>query len=82
MVTRRRWPMRPTELLQEIRKIRFDDVYEGWNAGRLTQAEAAQVLGVCRAIAYISVIDENSKLLIFKENSVVSRSCVSKIKTK
>jgi hypothetical protein len=37
--------MRPTEVLQEIRKMRFEDVYEGWNARRLTQAEAAQILG-------------------------------------
>jgi hypothetical protein len=27
--------------------MRFEEVYERWNAGRLTQAEAAQVLGVC-----------------------------------
>lgn len=39
--------MRPTELLQEIRKMRFGEAYEGWNAGRLTQAEAARLLGMC-----------------------------------
>jgi len=39
--------MKRTELLQEIRKMRFEEAYEGWNAGRLTQAEAAQVLGIC-----------------------------------
>jgi transposase len=27
--------------------MRFEDVYGCWNAGRLTQEEAAQVLGVC-----------------------------------
>jgi len=27
--------------------MRFEEVYEGWNGGRLTQAEAAQILGVC-----------------------------------
>ncbi|MDR2614360.1 MAG: helix-turn-helix domain-containing protein, partial [Candidatus Accumulibacter sp.] len=27
--------------------MRFEEVYEGWNAGRLTQEEAARVLGVC-----------------------------------
>lgn len=27
--------------------MRFEEVYEGWNAGRLTQAEAAQILGMC-----------------------------------
>ncbi len=39
--------MRRTELLQEIRKMRFEEAYEGWNAGRLTQVEAAQLLGFC-----------------------------------
>ena len=39
--------MRPTELLQEIRKMRFEEAYEAWNQGRLTQAEAAQLLGMC-----------------------------------
>src|SRR4030065_7835 len=35
-----------TELLQEVRKMRFEEVYGGWQQGRLTQEEAAQVLGV------------------------------------
>ena len=39
--------MRPTKLLQEIRKMRFEETYEGWTAGRLTQSEAARVLGIC-----------------------------------
>lgn len=39
--------MRRTELLQEIRKMRFKEAYEGWTQGRLSQAEAAQLLGVC-----------------------------------
>jgi transposase len=39
--------MKRTELLQEIRKMRFEEAYEGWNTGRLTQAEAAQILGMC-----------------------------------
>ena len=38
--------MRRTELLQEIRKMRFEEAYVGWNEGRLTQSEAAQLLGV------------------------------------
>ncbi len=39
--------MRRTELLQEIRKMRFEEAYGGWETGRLTQAEAASLLGVC-----------------------------------
>ncbi len=27
--------------------MRFEEAYEGWNAGRLTQSEAAQLLGMC-----------------------------------
>ncbi|TAJ70081.1 MAG: ISNCY family transposase [Gallionellaceae bacterium] len=27
--------------------MRFEEAYEGWNEGRLTQAEAARILGVC-----------------------------------
>jgi transposase len=27
--------------------MRFEEAYEGWNAGRLTQAEAARILGIC-----------------------------------
>lgn len=38
--------MRRTELLQEIRKMRFEEAYGGWQHGRLTQAEAASLLGV------------------------------------
>ncbi len=39
--------MRRTEVLQEIRKMRFEEAYGGWQAGRLTQEEAARLLGVC-----------------------------------
>ena len=39
--------MRRSEVLQEIRKMRFEEAYSGWNEGRLTQEEAARVLGVC-----------------------------------
>jgi transposase len=39
--------MRRTEMLQEIRKMRFDEVYLGWSESWLTQEEAALILGVC-----------------------------------
>lgn len=38
--------MRPTELLQEIRKMRFDETFSIWTEGRITQEEAARMLGV------------------------------------
>lgn len=40
-------PMRRTELLQEIRKMRFEEAYGSWQKRRLSQEEAAQLLGVC-----------------------------------
>lgn len=39
--------MNRTELLQELRKMRFEEAYGGWQEKRLTQAEAALLLGVC-----------------------------------
>jgi transposase len=39
--------MSRTGLLQEIRKMRFEEAYEGCKRGRLTQEKAAQLLGVC-----------------------------------
>ena len=33
--------MRGMELLAEIRKLRFEEAYEGWQARRSSQAEAA-----------------------------------------
>ncbi len=39
--------MRRTVVQQEIRKMRFGEAYSDWNEGRLTQAEAAQILGMC-----------------------------------
>jgi transposase len=34
-------------MLQEIRKMRFEEVYSEWNESRLSQEEAARILGVC-----------------------------------
>jgi hypothetical protein len=39
--------MRRTEMLQEIRKMRFEEVYFGWNESQLSQEEAVRVLGIC-----------------------------------
>ena len=38
--------MRRTEVLQEVRKMRFGELYEGWQQRRFTQEEAAILLGV------------------------------------
>lgn len=39
--------MRRTELLQEVRQMRFEEAYGDWKRGKLTQEEAARILGVC-----------------------------------
>ena len=39
--------MRRTEWLQETRLMRFEEAYGGWQTRRLTQQEAARLLGVC-----------------------------------
>lgn len=39
--------MRQTEILQEIRKMRFEEAYSVWTEKRLSQGEAARMLGVC-----------------------------------
>ena len=40
-------PISRARYMQENRKMRFLDVYDGWNEGRLTQAETALLLGQC-----------------------------------
>ena len=39
--------MTRTQVLQEIRRMRFAEAYGGWQERRLTQEEAARLLGVC-----------------------------------
>ena len=34
-------------LIQGTRTMRFQEVYEGWRERRLSQSEAAEILGVC-----------------------------------
>ena len=40
--------MKRTEWLQETRMLRFEEALDAWTERRLTQEEAAQMLGVCR----------------------------------
>ena len=53
--------MRRTEVLQEIRVMRFEEAYFGWSEDRLTQEEAALILGVSDRTfrRYISRYEEN-----------------------
>ena len=38
--------MNRTEVLQEVRRTKFDDIYSRRTAGKLTQERAAEILGV------------------------------------
>jgi transposase len=38
--------MERAKVLQEIRNMRFEELYDRWQGGRLTQEEAAEILGV------------------------------------
>lgn len=40
-------PMSRVRYVQENRKMRFKEALDGWTQGRLTQAEAAMLLGQC-----------------------------------
>jgi len=40
-------PLSRAKLLQETRKMRFEEVYGDWQGKRLTQEQAARILGVC-----------------------------------
>src|SRR5512137_2294514 len=39
--------MRRTQLLQETRKVRFEEILRIWTEDRVSQEEAAKMLGVC-----------------------------------
>jgi len=39
--------MKRTVVLEEIRQMRFEEAYEGWQKKHFTQEEAARLLGVC-----------------------------------
>jgi len=38
--------MKRTQLLQEIRQMRFEEAYRGWTEKCFTQEEAARLLGI------------------------------------
>jgi len=67
--------MRRTEWLQETRKMRFEEAYGSWQGWRLTQEEAARLLGVCERTfrRYIDRYEEDGlQGLIDKRLSQVS----------
>ena len=68
--------MRRTDWLQETLKMRFEEAYGGWQGRRLTQEEAAQLLGVCARTfrRYIDRYEEDGlQGLIDKRLSPLSR---------
>ena len=70
--------MRRTEWLQETRMARFEEAYGGWTESRLTQEEAARLLGVCERTfrRWIDRYqDEGMEGLIDKRLSQVAGRC-------
>lgn len=69
--------MRQTKLLQEIKKMRFEEAYSCWTEGRLSQEEAARLLGVSdRTLRrYIDRYEENGLdgLVDYRLNQVSHR---------
>jgi hypothetical protein len=69
-----------TRLLQETRKMRSMEAYEGWHAGELTQVGAARLLGMCdrsfiRCLARYEAFDLEG--LIDKRNEqICSSTCL------
>lgn len=53
--------MKRTEWLQETRMMRFEEAYFSWTEKRLTQEEAARLLGVCERTfrRYVDRFEEN-----------------------
>ncbi len=53
--------MKRTKLLQEIRKMRFEEIYGDWLNKRISQEEAGRLLGVCDRTfrRYIDRYDED-----------------------
>ncbi|SIO10837.1 hypothetical protein SAMN05443662_1489 [Sulfurivirga caldicuralii] len=51
--------MRRIELLQEIRKMRFEEAYTGWTEKRLTQKEAARLLAFFYATLHLLAFELN-----------------------
>ena len=56
-----------TEVLQEIRMMRFREAYGGWQKSNLTQVEAAKLLGVCERTfrRYINRYEEKGLVGLF-----------------
>ncbi|RME57517.1 hypothetical protein D6779_08510 [Candidatus Parcubacteria bacterium] len=54
--------MRRTELLQEVRRMRFLEAYCRWQRGYLTQEEAGELLGMSGASSRCAPVDEGLAL--------------------
>jgi len=70
--------MKRTEWLQETRKMRFEEAYENYKSGRITQDDAAKLLGVCDRTfrRYMSRYDEGGlDALLDKRLTQASHRC-------
>ncbi len=53
--------MNRTKLLREIGRMRFVGAYAGWRSRRLTQGEAARLLGVCDRTFRVAWMDTGKR---------------------
>ena len=70
--------MSRTQWLQETKQMRFEEAYGAWSEKRLTQEEAAQLLGVCSRSfrRYVDRYQESGlEGLIDKRLNQVSHRC-------
>ncbi len=51
-------PISRTRYMQENRKMRFEEAFQGWSGGRLTQTEAARSMQAVAAQRYGSFLIE------------------------
>ncbi len=70
--------MKPTQVLQEIRKMRFEEAYEGWNAGRRLSPEPARSLSTLKA----STGKEHRKERASRQAAAKNHRCTARVDVK
>ena len=56
--------MTRTQVLQEIRRMRFKEAYGGWQERRRPHEEAARLLGVCERVTEVLAVRSPANALL------------------
>jgi len=69
--------MTKTQLQQELRKMRFEKAYAGWNQGRLSQSEAAQLLVALSVVMSVCIeaVICSALCSVYARRNLTSRWC-------